>query len=87
MTDQHLLAPILVAAGISPDRVLSARAQAAIATLLACRDHEVEALLALLVLVGEARRPRDHADGAQPACRLEYPNPRPGAPRGQAPPD
>jgi hypothetical protein len=87
MTDQHLRARILVAAGISPDRALSARAQTAVATLLACRDHEVEALLALLVLVGEARRPRDHADGAQLACRLEYPNPRPGVTRRPAPPD
>lgn len=76
MTDEHRRARILVSAGIAPDAALSDRAREAVDTLMARTDDEVEALLAMLVLIGEGRRPPTYPPITLPAG-LEYPDPRP----------
>jgi hypothetical protein len=80
-TDKHRRARIIVSAGISPDAALSGRAKAAVDTLMARTDDDVDALLALLVLVVEARQPTQHPPVSKPPDGVDYPNPRPSVKR------
>lgn len=75
-SDEHRRAQILISAGISPGATLSDRAQAALDTLMARTDDEVEALLARLVLIVEGRQQMEYPPVTAPPHGLEYPNPR-----------
>ena len=79
--DEHRRARILVLAGISPCAALSGRAQTAVDRLMACPDDEVEALLAMLVLIVEGRRPPEYPPVMAARDGLEYPDPRPSLKR------
>ncbi|HET8617371.1 MAG TPA: hypothetical protein VFM27_00330 [Acidimicrobiales bacterium] len=84
-TAEHRRNRILVAAGITPGAELSEPARAALATLEAQPALVVDAILAMLVLLIEGRRPPDSPPAS--SGRLVYPNPaaRPRAtlPRGE----